>query len=234
MRENWVVNKNPEVLFCALGGDHALEHINRSMKVTGGLAGITLNPRARTKFFLISPEPGRLAEEAQEMAGISLKTPKRHHALSAATFTHQKKTLEDFITTCRCFTNPFSEQSNDLFNPVTKEVVPEKIKEVLCNQSQTSQELFEAFVCDCIQSNKINLWSPMKKHQLGTWKGMDKKMKLSAGDKVVELQEDRSLFARIVVVCKSRPEINLKEAIGQYEISVVPRSLFEEQLDGHS
>ena len=66
----------------------------------------------------------------------------------------------------------------------------------------------------------------MKKHKLGMWKDMGKKMKLFVGDKVLELQEDRSLFARIVVVCKSRPEINLKEAIGQYEISVVPRSLF--------
>ena len=55
---------------------------------------------------------------------------------------------------------------------------------------------------------------------------MGKKMKLSAGDKVVEQQEDRSLFTRMKVVCKSRPEINLKEAIGQYEISVAPRSLF--------
>ena len=139
MEGNWVVNKNPDVPFCALGADQALEDINRSMKVTGGLVGITLNPSARTKFFLIAPE---------------------------------------------------------------------------------------AFVSERIQSNKTNLWSPMKKHKLGTWKDMGKKMKLSAGDKVVELQEDRSLFARMMVVCKSRPEINLKEAIGQYEFSVVPRSLF--------
>lgn len=51
MEGNWLVNKNPDVPFCALGADHALEHINRSMKVTGGLVGITLNPSARTKFF---------------------------------------------------------------------------------------------------------------------------------------------------------------------------------------
>ena len=62
---NWVVNKNQHVPFCAIGADHALEHINRSMKVTGGLVGITLNANARTKFFLISPELARLAGEAQ-------------------------------------------------------------------------------------------------------------------------------------------------------------------------
>jgi hypothetical protein len=53
---NWVVNKNPDVSFSALGADHALEQINRSMKVSGGLVGITLNPNARNKFFLIAPE----------------------------------------------------------------------------------------------------------------------------------------------------------------------------------
>jgi len=38
---NWVVNKNAEVPFCAIGADNALEHKNRSMNVSGGLVGIT-------------------------------------------------------------------------------------------------------------------------------------------------------------------------------------------------
>ena len=48
---NWVVNKNSHPAFCALGPDHALEQINRSMKVSGGLIGITLNPIARGFFY---------------------------------------------------------------------------------------------------------------------------------------------------------------------------------------
>ena len=48
---NWVVNKIAKVAVCAVGPDHALEHVNRSMKVSGGLIGITLNPTARTKYF---------------------------------------------------------------------------------------------------------------------------------------------------------------------------------------
>ena len=44
--------------------------------------------------------------------------------------------------------------------------------------------------------------------------------------KIAELQEDRCLFARMMVVCKSRPEFNLQEVIGTYEFSLVPRSLF--------
>ena len=39
--------------------------------------------------------------------------------------------------------------------------------------------------------------------------------------KVVELKEDSSLFARLMMICKSRPEEDIKEAIALYEFSVV-------------
>ena len=81
---NWVGNKNSCVPFCAVGPDNALEHVNRSMKVSGGLVGITLNPKARTKYFLIAPELARLAEQAKQMAGSSSTTPKHHHTLATA------------------------------------------------------------------------------------------------------------------------------------------------------
>ena len=38
---SWVVNKNAKVASCAVGTDHALEHVNRSMKVSSGLIGST-------------------------------------------------------------------------------------------------------------------------------------------------------------------------------------------------
>ena len=47
---NWVVNRSA-TSFCALGSDEALEHQNRALKVTGGLVGITQNPRALARFF---------------------------------------------------------------------------------------------------------------------------------------------------------------------------------------
>ena len=66
----------------------------------------------------------------------------------------------------------------------------------------------------------------MKKCQLQTWEAAGKKVKLSLGQKVMELKEDRSLFARLLLVFKSRPEINLEDAVGRDELSVVPRSMF--------
>ena len=66
----------------------------------------------------------------------------------------------------------------------------------------------------------------MKKRKLVTWKTSAKAVKVTAADKIVELQEDRSLFARMMMVCKSKPEIDIKETVGQCEFLIVPRSLF--------
>ena len=132
---NWVVNKNQHAPFCAVGADHALEHINHSMKVSGGLVGITLNPSARTKFFLISPELARLAGEAQEMAGLHPAAKESHHALSASNKNRQNKAIDDLTATMKTFTNPFTEDSDESFNLVTKAVMPEKVSTDLCRQS---------------------------------------------------------------------------------------------------
>ena len=91
--ENWVVDKNALVPFCGLGADDALEHVNRSMKVSGGLVGITLNPSAQAKFFLISPELAPLTEEANDMAGVSTKLQDQHHNLTAAVLSREEKNI---------------------------------------------------------------------------------------------------------------------------------------------
>ena len=59
-----------------------------------------------------------------------------------------------------------------------------------------------------------------------TWKSNEKVVKVSRKEKLVELREDRSLLTRMMMVCKSRPEIDIQETVGLYEFSLVPRSLF--------
>ena len=65
----------------------------------------------------------------------------------------------------------------------------------------------------------------MKKRQLLTWKTIGKTVRVATKDKIIELKEDRCL-ARLMVICKSRPEIDIKEAVGVHEFSVVPPSMF--------
>lgn len=47
-----------------------------------------------------------------------------------------------------------------------------------------------------------------------------------SGEKVVELKENRSLFARIVIAAHAGPEIDLEEVVGKYEFSRVSHAVF--------
>ena len=89
------------------------------MKVSGGLVGIILNPNARAKFFLISPELAQLAEQARYMAGASSKTCTHHHNLTTAALTREEKNVNKLTATIANYTNPFAQTGDDVFNLVT-------------------------------------------------------------------------------------------------------------------
>lgn len=50
--------------------------------------------------------------------------------------------------------------------------------------------------------------------------------KVASGNDIVVLKGNRNLFARILVVSRSRDDLNLEDTFGNYELSAVPRSLF--------
>ena len=130
--------------------------------------------------------------------------------------THEDNSINKLTETIKTFTNPFPSAQNtntDLYNLVTKVVMNEKAKKDLANQSEEGRKLFSAFVQDRIKTRKINLWTPVKKRNLLTWKTSAKVIKVKAKDTIIELKEDRNLFVRLVVVCKSRPEIGIQEAV---------------------
>ena len=225
MDGNWVVNKNINP-FCAIGPDHALEQVNRMMKVLGGLIGITLSPLARAKFFLVAPGLARLAKEAEAIAVVPRnQTMKQHHENTDAKTKLQVKNVAALKDTINKFTNPFTDECEQLINMVTKAVMPERVLHDICRRTQIGEECFAQFVSDRIITNNVNIWAPMKKQKLQMWSSSAMKTQTKSEDKIVELQEDRALFARLLVVSKAR-DIDLKQAVGTYEFSVVPRSLF--------
>ncbi|KAL5007723.1 hypothetical protein ScPMuIL_016529 [Solemya velum] len=229
MDGNFTVHKN-KIPFCAVGVDHALEHINRIMKVTGGLVGITQNASARERFFLTAPELSRLAVEAHEMAGSQKKSRKDHHELSKAVWTRQEENILKLKNVIQSSMNPMTGECEDLINIITKVVMPNQVQKDVCSRDEIGQVKYVKFLEERINKNEVNLWARMTKIQLKTWKSCRKIVKHKLADKVVEMKDDRSLFARMLIVARSRPEVNLKEAIGQHEFTSLPRTLFA--IDG--
>lgn len=66
----------------------------------------------------------------------------------------------------------------------------------------------------------------IKKRNLPTFKCTNKRVNVKLKDRVIALKEDRKLMIRFIIASRKRPERDLEKYIGQYEFSVVPRSLF--------
>ena len=142
LQGNWVVNKNP-LPFRAIGADHALEHINRAMKVSGGLVGITLNPSARTKFILIAPELARLAREPKEMAGYTPSSRMNHHTLSPHSWVKTGQKCYFSVSHHHELLKSICWKSTLLYNLVTKAIMLDKVKSGLCGQRNIRTHLFK-------------------------------------------------------------------------------------------
>ncbi|PFX11169.1 hypothetical protein AWC38_SpisGene25289, partial [Stylophora pistillata] len=58
----------------------------------------------------------------------------------------------------------------------------EKTKKDLVNKSEEGRKLFSSFVQERIKTGKINLWAPVRKRNLLTWKTSAKVIKVKEGD----------------------------------------------------
>ena len=114
-------------------------------------------------------------------------------------------------------------------NIISRKKVPISRREDIINREEKGQNAFNMFVGSRLEkeSASVSIRDPMVKMKLKMFSTCSK-VKCNLSDKVVKLREDISLLARFLVVQQCRSELGgpLKEAIGQYEFSVVPHSLF--------
>ena len=67
------------------------------------------------------------------------------------------------------------------------------------------------------------MWDNITKKKLKT---SNAKIEMNAGGKLVKIKEERGLLERLIVISRSRTQLDLKECIGTYEFGAVPGSLF--------
>ena len=87
------------------------------------------------------------------------------------------------------------------------------------------QDLFETFVEERIVGD-VSLWVKIKKRNLLTFKSQSKSIKTQIGAKMVQLKEEKAFVTRFLIAARKRPEIDFSECLGNFEFSVVPKSIF--------
>lgn len=227
---NFCVTKSP-IGFSSIAPDHAIEHENRALKVTGGVIGITQNEDALNRHLLISSELTRMIDNFKSIYNVGTDiTRKEHHEISGR---KAKRITENATKLTKVFTDhchPFSEKCEHLYNLLTGATVSEEVANDITSRDSIGQEAFKSFVGERLTNGNACVWDKLSKCKIRTFKTLNITSNLRVQDKLIKVQEDRQLLQRLVVIARSRGDINFVDAIGCYEFSCIPRSLF--QSDG--
>lgn len=100
------------------------------------------------------------------------------------------------------------------------------LKIIILERDQTGEEMLKQFAFDRLTEGKLGVWDKMQKQKLQTFKSTSATAEMRMGDKLIKVKEELGLLQRLIVISRSRPELDLKECIGAYEFGVIPRSLF--------
>ena len=213
----------------SIGRDHAGEQENRTIKNRGGITGITTNENARTRHFLIAPILKSLSEEMLKLGGASSSVPKCHHQLNKAYTKRQNLRISSLLKVFEKHLT-FSAVEVPFLNMITGQVFPDEVFKSTISFETLGKTMYQIDVIERLKAESTKaILHPLHKANLRTCKYANKKRTMKVYDKVVELRGNCNLFARCALMQKQR-DINMKEVVGDHELTIVPRALFN--VDG--
>ena len=213
------------VPFTAIDPDHAIEQEHRKMKVKGGFVGITGNEQAMEKYFIIAPSLARLVHEFKEYAGIETRTASSlHHDIGSQKSTKLVSNAAKVADVLNIQGNPFVKE--DMHNLVTFAVMPDYVSNDIENRDQLGRDALEKFIANRMVDKTVEFWDPQKKNNFSYVKDAGAVVPTKIKGQLMHIKQERRLLSRLLVISKSRPEFELKDAIGKFELNVTPPSNF--------
>ena len=84
---------------------------------------------------------------------------------------------------------------------------------------------YDTFVNETLLGNE-SIWKTMKKEKLDTFTTNNKSVSVTIDKEVIQIKEERTFLNRLLVVSRTRTDIDLPSMLGKYEFLVTPPSLF--------
>lgn len=177
----------------------------------------------------------RIADESQNnLFGMNHTSVKNKHHLRQSVNKRHHQNVDKFLTTLKSNINPFTYEENNLVCLSSAIVFSKDIQNHVDKIGEIGQTSYENFVKNrIVVGSEGSIWDPVKKNNLQLCKTKLKKLKIGGKATTLEIKEDRSLFTRILIATRMRPEIDLKKIICNYELASVPRSMFNSHGELH-
>lgn len=241
LAKHFSVSKN-EVPFTSIDPDHGIEHEQRKMKVKGGIIGTTNNQSALERYALTAPIFYQMTESylkyipfyvcskiilMNSFFSCSAKPTSEnasvHHELIGSGFDNKLQKASVLLKTLAKEGNPFGFE--DLTNLMNFSIPNSKIVKDVLNRDTLGQKAFEDFRKKRMSSEStIPFWDPFKKIQLKMFS--DTEIVIKKLNITTTLKVEKQLYARLLFLSNSRPDLCPKTIIGEYEFSNIPASTF--------
>ena len=114
----------------------------------------------------------------------------------------------------------------DLKSIASSTWIPEEAKDDILNFDQKGLEAEKEFIKERLLLNSPkSIWDHIIKPKIKSFSTWMPKTRVSIGDKVIKVREERHLMGRMLVIHEYRPDLvpPLEDTIKQYEMSVIAR-----------
>ena len=218
------------VPFMGLFNDQSLEQEIKLLKKHGGVKDATQDEALLEKMLLIAPHLTILSRKF--LSGFprnrACKTGRTEHyqlkgEMGVRIFTNALKIKQRMEVHCQG--NVYSNKMA-LKSIASSTWIPEEAKDDILNFDQKGLEAEKVFITErLLLTSPKSIWDPLKKPKIKSFSTWMPKTRISIGDTVIKVREERQLFGRMLVIQEYRPDLvpPLEETMKKYEMSVIAR-----------
>ena len=198
--------------------------INRDCKTSGGYIGFSENFAATQRWVLNETRRASYRKLMREHLSISTNKAYVHNELTPGRIKADARDVDKLADLLdEVFRNPWKTNA-ELTSLSTGIAVTTEVRDDLLKDRERGQKEVKAFVlARCSAAPEKCFYDPMKKVKLKSFKNLKTTVKPQSNAKVIPLQMDRSLFARMALLSQFR-KIDMK-MVFTYPLAPLPWSL---------
>ncbi len=191
--------------FSGIAVDQAHEQHNKLVKGQGGAIGLTENQGALLKWTVAGPEIARVIQEFEDTISTSVrKDSPKHHEQNAAFQKRFSQDVRSMVSTITGFSNPFAEDTTDLYVLDTKDIMEKEIVDTVYKIEAAGHQHFDTFIKDRLVECTIPLMDVIKKNKFPLFSRPVQKESSPSKMQVSSLKQNVALFSQLYIGCQTR------------------------------
>lgn len=215
------MQRQNEYGFSGVPCDQTIEQtVNKDSKTRGGLKGFTVNKGAVNRWTAGHHERAAIMRQVQEMAGKGQRSFFRKD-LTESRKRRDESDVESIIDTISSLTNPFEEATSiDILHLASGVLPSSDVTRDLLATEEKGDASFVQYCQERLEKEDKAITDTIPRSTLKTFSNMSKKSVSNIKGKEVVLKSDRDLFARLVIIGKSR-QVDLRNMM-TYSLGPLP------------